>query len=163
MSEEILDLVNDKDEVIGTAPRKEVNEKGLLYRCAGIYVFSNNKIVLQKRSPKKRIRPSNWAIVEETVKSGETYEQAAKRGVKEELGAEPKNLKFIGKKIINDTEYPDYFIMSFYTCTISQKIAIDQEEVADTKLFTVSELKNFVKNNTKIVPSLKESIELIKD
>ncbi|MEK6957499.1 MAG: NUDIX domain-containing protein [archaeon] len=161
MAEGILDLVNEKDEVIGTAPRKEVNENGLLYRCAGIYVFSKNKIVLQKRSPNKKIRPSNWAIVEETVKSGETYEQAAKRGVKEELGTEPKNLKFIGKKIINDTEYPDYFIMSFYTCQLNGQISFDKDEVAETKLLTKNELKNLVKNNEKIVPSLKESIGLL--
>ena len=36
MAEEILDLINEKNEVIGQKPRKEVERSGLLYRAAEV-------------------------------------------------------------------------------------------------------------------------------
>mgnify|MGYP001577062615 CR=1 FL=1 len=124
--EEMLDLINKKDEVIGKAPRSEVKHKRLLYRCAGIYVKMNGKTVVEKRSVKKEIRPGNWSLVEETVKSGETFEQAAMRGVKEELGLVAKNLKFIGKKIIRDSRYPDEFLLGVFSCEAKGKMKLQK-------------------------------------
>jgi len=158
---EMLDLINEKDKVIGKATRKEVNEKGLLYRCSGIYVLKNGLFLIQKRSANKKIRPGNWSIVEETVKSGETYEEAALRGVKEELGVKASNLKFIGKKIINDTEYPDYFSMAVFICEIKETPKIDKKEVELVKMITKKDLIAMTNSEKKITPTLMETLSFL--
>lgn len=92
---EYLDIVNEKDEVISRDTRKNVHKKHAIHR--GIHVFvinSKNEILLQKRSEKRDYYPGFWdASVGAQVLSGETYEQAAGREVKEELGFEPEDLK----------------------------------------------------------------------
>jgi isopentenyldiphosphate isomerase len=160
MSEEILDLVNERDEVIGRASRKEVNKKGLLYRSTGIYAMIGNKVIIEKRSWKKKIRPGNLSIVEETVKSGETYEEAAIRGVKEELGVKPKNLKFIGKRIIRDTVYPDYFLVSVYTCKVPTRLKIQKEEVEKIITVTKKGLNELLKHREDVAPTLIKTISM---
>ena len=41
MSEEIFDVVNERDEVIGRAPRSEVHARGLLHRATHVLVFNS--------------------------------------------------------------------------------------------------------------------------
>jgi len=64
-------------------------------------------LLFNKEAITKKIRPLNFSIVEETVKTGETFEEAAIRGVKEELGLEVQELKEIGIIHIQDKEYND--------------------------------------------------------
>lgn len=155
--EEIVDLINEKDEVIGTAARSEVKAKKLLYRSAGVYLERNGKIALEKRSMKKAIRPGNWSIVEETVQSGETFEQAAARGMKEELGLEAKNLKFIGKKIIDDTKYPDKFMLGIFSCTAKGDIKLQEEEVEKVRFLMPKQVEAMIRIGKNVSPGLSES------
>ncbi|MCR4369090.1 MAG: NUDIX domain-containing protein [archaeon] len=150
MGEEILAIVNENDEVIGTAARSEVEEKGLLYRCSGVYPMLNGKFVLQKRSATKKIRPQHWSMVEETVKSGETYEEAARRGVREEMGLEVFELKDAGKITIRDEEYNDNFILKIFIAKCKGKIKIDKKEVAQAKQVSVREAEELAKTSQKI-------------
>ncbi|GEM_PF-291328 len=160
--DEIVDLISEKDEVIGTAPRSEVKRKRLLYRCAGIYVKINGKTVVEKRSVRKEIRPGNWSLVEETVKSGETFEQAALRGIKEELGLDAKNLKFIGKKIIRDSRYPDEFLLGVFSCEAKGKMKLQKGEVDEAKLMTISQIDKLLENKEGISPGFSQTFEMYK-
>ena len=52
--DEIFDVVNERDEVIGRATRSEVHERGLLHRAVHIFVFnSRGELFIQKRSMSK--------------------------------------------------------------------------------------------------------------
>src|SRR3989344_6227930 len=84
--EEIIDVIDENDNVLGQKPRSEVEKKGLLYRASEILVFVDGKLLIEKRSASKSKRPSHYSVVAETVKAGETYAEAAVRGVKEETG-----------------------------------------------------------------------------
>ena len=54
VSEEIFDVVNERDEVVGQAARREVHRRGLLHRAVHVLVFnSRGEVFLQKRSMKK--------------------------------------------------------------------------------------------------------------
>jgi len=158
--EEIIDLINENDETIGFATRSEVKQKKLLYRCAGIYLERNGKIALEKRSAKKEIRPGNWSIVEETVKSGETFEQAAIRGLKEELGLKAINLKFIGKKIIEDTKYQDKFMLGIFKCTAKGDLKLQKDEVEKARFLMPKQVEAMIKKGKNISPSLSETFEI---
>ena len=50
-SEEIFDIVNERDEVVGQNTRREVHARGLWHRAVHVLVFNaRGEVFLQKRS-----------------------------------------------------------------------------------------------------------------
>ena len=81
-------MVNDRDEVVGSAPRVEVHARGLLHRAIHVLVFDRTgRVFLQKRSLRKDTAPGCWdSSCSGHVDAGETYEAAAVRELFEEIG-----------------------------------------------------------------------------
>jgi isopentenyldiphosphate isomerase len=88
MPEEIFDIVNERDEVIGRAPRKEVHARGLWHRAVHVLVFnSRGRVFLQKRSMLKDTAKGKWdSSASGHLDAGEDYDACALREVREELG-----------------------------------------------------------------------------
>lgn len=90
MNEEWQDIVNENDEVTGRDTRENIWAKGLesKVRVVNLFVLDENEnILIPVRSSKKK----NWPLCYdfscgENVVSGESYEEAIIRGIKEELG-----------------------------------------------------------------------------
>lgn len=99
--DEILDVVDERDEVIGTAPRAEVYRKGLTHRCSFVLVRDpQDRIFVHRRAATKGYGPGTYdAFVGGVVGTGESYAEAAVREAEEELGVsgvEPRPLfKFL--------------------------------------------------------------------
>jgi isopentenyl-diphosphate delta-isomerase type 1 len=89
-SQEIFDIVNEHDEVIGQQPRSEVHRLGLRHRAVHVLVFNRQaQVFLQKRSVHKDSAPGAWdSSASGHLDAGETYDHAARREVKEELGVD---------------------------------------------------------------------------
>lgn len=88
MPEEVFDIVNERDEVIGQAPRSEVHAGKLLHRAVHVFVFnSRGDLLLQKRSALKDEYPLCFTSSSSGhLGAGETYDEAAPRELQEELG-----------------------------------------------------------------------------
>jgi isopentenyl-diphosphate delta-isomerase type 1 len=88
MSEEIFDIVNERDEVIGRMPRARVHREGHKHRAVHVLVFNaRGEIFLQKRSMSKDTFPGAWdSSASGHVDSGEDYDACAVRELREELG-----------------------------------------------------------------------------
>src|SRR3984957_10973987 len=88
MSEEIFDVVNDRDEVIGQRARREVHRLGLKHRAVHVLVFNRRgEVFLQKRSMIKDTFPGTWdSSASGHVDTGEDYDACAVRELGEELG-----------------------------------------------------------------------------
>ena len=89
MKEEILDLVDSDDKVIGKKKRYQIDNENLNnYRVINILVYNKNgDILIGKRSNKKKFFAGCYSFpVGGHVSSGEDYEDAAYRELKEELG-----------------------------------------------------------------------------
>jgi len=88
MSEEIFDLVNERDEIIGRAPRAEVHRRKLRHRAVHVLVFNApGELFLQKRSMQKDCFPGAWdSSASGHLDCGEDYDECAVREVREELG-----------------------------------------------------------------------------
>lgn len=85
---EIFDVVDENDCVIGQATRAEVHREKFLHRAVHILVCdSDGNVILQKRSREKDTAPGLFSTsCAGHVDAGETYEAAAMRELKEELG-----------------------------------------------------------------------------
>lgn len=86
--EEMFDVVDEHDQVIGQAPRSIVHARKLLHRAVHIFVFnSRGELLLQKRSSLKDEYPRCYtSSASGHLSAGETYEAAAPRELTEELG-----------------------------------------------------------------------------
>ena len=88
MSEEIFDVVNERDEVVGQQSRSEVHRLGLLHRAVHVLVFNAaGQVFLQKRSLTKDRQPGLWdSSASGHVDAGEGYDACAVRELGEEIG-----------------------------------------------------------------------------
>ena len=88
MTEEFFDVVNEHDEVIGRAPRREVHARDLLHRAIHVLVFNaRGEVFLQKRSRTKDTAPGLWdSSTSGHVDAGEDYDACAVRELREEIG-----------------------------------------------------------------------------
>jgi len=106
-TEEILDIVNENDEVIGQGTRKEIHEKGLLHRVVDIWFYNKKgQVLLQKRSLKKDNSPGLLGFsVGGHVEAGASILDTVLREAKEETGLDllESDLIFLGKEWYSGT------------------------------------------------------------
>lgn len=153
---ELFDLVNKDDKVIGQALRSKVHlDKSLIHRSVTILVFINGQLLLQKRSRTKDTYPLYWtSSCTGHVTTGDSYEKTAKRELSEELGLKIKGqLTFLGKDLIHLPEETE--IMTTYRYETSDQISIAKEEIDTYKLYSLD--KSFF---TRIIPGLKITPDL---
>src|SRR5580698_9417315 len=129
MSEEIFDVVNDRDEVIGQTPRREVHRLGLKHRAVHVLVFNaRGEIFLQKRSMTKDTSPGLWdSSASGHVDSGEDYDTCAIRELREEIGLEPPPLRRLFK-IAAGAETDQEHVWA-YRCESEGPFTLDREEI----------------------------------
>ncbi|MGA2176034.1 MAG: NUDIX domain-containing protein [Verrucomicrobiota bacterium] len=88
MNDEIFDIVNERDEVIGRMPRARVHREGRKHRSVHVLVFNaRGDLFLQKRSMTKDTFPGAWdSSASGHLDSGEDYDACAVRELREEIG-----------------------------------------------------------------------------
>lgn len=88
MKEELVVLVNEKDEKVGLMPKLEAHEKGLLHRAFSVFVFNDEgQMLLQQRALHKYHTPGKWAnTCCSHQRDGESSLDAGKRRLEEEMG-----------------------------------------------------------------------------
>ena len=88
MSEEMLILVDENDNQIGTMGKMEVHRKGLLHRAFSVFIINEkNELLLQQRAFSKYHSPGLWTnTCCSHQHEGETSIQAAKRRLNQEMG-----------------------------------------------------------------------------
>src|SRR5882672_4590492 len=86
--DEWFDVVNERDEVVGRATRREVHARGLWHRAVHVLVFdAAGRVFLQKRSMTKDMSPGLWdSSCSGHLDAGEDYDAAAWRELQEEIG-----------------------------------------------------------------------------
>lgn len=89
--DEIFDIVNERDEVIGQRTRGDVHRLGLKHRAVHVLVVNaHGEIFLQKRSMQKDTFPGAWdSSASGHLDTGEDYDACAVRELWEELGLKP--------------------------------------------------------------------------
>ena len=100
---EIFVRVNRKDEVIGPVERGEAHSNaGIIHRAVTVLLTNDSgQVLMQKRSLAKDMDPGRWALsCGGHVSWGETYIQAARRELREELGIDGEKLVRVKKMLV---------------------------------------------------------------
>ncbi len=140
--DELFDIVDDNDNVTRQAARSDVHRSGLLHRGVHLLLFDREgRLLVQKRSADKRQYASLWdCSVSEHVQAGESYPDAARRGLQEEMGVEGIALEPLFKFRM---EYGpnDHEISVVYAGEVDPtKVRFDAEEVSEVAYVHPSEL-----------------------
>ncbi|MFD9758404.1 NUDIX hydrolase [[Kitasatospora] papulosa] len=87
-ADEILDIVDEHDEVVGQAPRGDATARGLRHRAVFIEARdAAGRLFVHRRTATKLVFPSHYDMfVGGVVGAGESYDEAALREAEEELG-----------------------------------------------------------------------------
>lgn len=144
---EILDIVNKEDIVIGKEERENINKKNIKnYRVVNaIIVNSKKQIILAKRSMKKKYNCGKiFFSVGGHVNSGEDYNNAMKREIKEELGFEILDIEEIGyfSPYIDDTSS----FAKVYKVKYDGNFVLDYNEIEEMCYFKLDELNELIRN-----------------
>jgi len=146
MADELLDLVNEKDEIIGEVWKSEANTNPkVIHREIAIVIYDDaGDVLFQKRSLLKKVNPGIWAeTVAGHVGKGENPLIAAHRELSEELGFDT-NLYFFEKKLARmptETHFTYWYTGKFPKGT---NIVVQKEEVEETRFMSPEELKSLV-------------------
>ena len=105
MDMRILNIINEKGDILGEATRQEIHEKGLLHAEVHVWFYTpGGQLIFQHRAKDKDTWPDLLdATVGGHVEVGDTYEQTALKEAEEETGAhiKPEDLIFLRTTITN--------------------------------------------------------------
>ena len=149
MSEEIFEVVDENDNVIGTAKRSDCHKNPkLLHRSSGVLVFSRKgDVLMTKRSTLMDTNPGKWTISAWGHNNiGEGYEAAAARELAEELGLESKpTVEFLFKVRLSAPYESE--INCIFKAVHEGPFHPDGKEVSEHRFYSITELKAEMKSS----------------
>ncbi len=148
MTNEFLDVISETDEVIFRETRARVHQLGLWHRGVHVLLFTaDGRMLVQKRSASRAQSPSLLdCSVSEHVQAGESYAEAAVRGLREELGLEnialKKAAKFRMNYGVNDNEISELYEGEVHPGAVR----FDHEEIDSIQYLSMDELKEILQS-----------------
>jgi isopentenyl-diphosphate delta-isomerase len=144
MEQQVI-LVNEKDEVTGTAGKMEAHQTGLLHRAFSIFVFnSQGEMLLQQRAIDKYHSGGLWTnACCSHPNPGEQIQEAAQKRLKEEMGFVipiTKSFEFVYKANFENglTEYEfDHVFVGEYDGPVNY----NKEEVMNFSYKSMNDIK----------------------
>jgi isopentenyldiphosphate isomerase len=157
MKDELLDLVNEKDEIIGSVWKSEAHKNPkLIHREVGIVIFNDKgETLLQQRSMHKKVNPGEWKVAAAGhIGSGENPTDAIEREVREELGIEISPI-FFEKSVITSIGQESHLTYIYYALvTDHPNIVFAEKEVMSTEWVKLTQLVEFSKTHDYNLESL---------
>lgn len=142
MNDEYFDIIDRSGNIIGKATRAECHSnRSLAHRVVHVLVFnSRGELFLQKRSMDKDIQPGKWdTSVGGHLNLGETFDQAVRREMKEELdiAVPAEHIYDYWMHSAVETEY-----VRTYICTCDGAINFDPNEIEDGRFWSREEIED---------------------
>ena len=111
-----------------------------------LIINSQNKLLIQKRTPNKKVYPNLWSVTSGGVDTGETSLDAVYRECMEELGItiNPSEVELIAS-YRRTFDFLDIWLVK-KDIDLS-KIVMQKEEVSEVKWISFDEFESLIKNN----------------
>lgn len=138
-------LVNRSDHPVGSAPKLEAHEKGLLHRAVSVLLFNNrNELLIQRRAEGKYHSGGLWAnscCGHPSI--GESSVAAATRRLREEMGLSARlhPLKTFIYRAHLDHGMQEYELDHLFAGRCELLPKPDPAEVSDFRYLTLPELR----------------------
>lgn len=154
VKQELLEVVDERNRVIGQLTRGEIHQRRLRHRAAHILIFNDQgELFLQKRSMNKDEFPGVWdSSAAGHVEIGESYDHCILREVKEELGiqlpAPPERLLLLDAMPVTGMEF-----CQIYRAIHNGPFILNRDEIETGRWFTPAELVNWQESDARNLTS----------
>ncbi|NCC77165.1 MAG: NUDIX domain-containing protein [Clostridia bacterium] len=140
-AEEIVVIVDRDNQPIGAVTRKIMRQQRLIHRASYILVFNTDgELYIQKRSRTKDIYPGYWDLAAGgVVLDRESYEESAKRELREELGLSGVKLRPLFDQYYEDATNRVWG--RIFACTSNGPFTLQEEEIDFGRFITLGEIE----------------------
>ncbi|MBI5409403.1 MAG: NUDIX domain-containing protein [Nitrospirae bacterium] len=141
INEELLEVVNEKGEVLKTLPRSVIHgDPSLMHRVVHVLVFNKlGELLLQKRSMSKDVAPGKWdTSVGGHVDHGETIVMAVRRETGEELGITACEAEFL-YSYIHSNPYETELVYT-HSCVHAGEIKFNEDEIDEVRPWSINDI-----------------------
>ncbi len=161
--QEMLDIVNEKNKVVGKEARETCHRQFLPHRLIHVFVFDRKgRVFVAKRSKRKATYP--WLLDVSAaghVDSGETYKQAALRELFEELGIKPRKIRKLFTFRLKSR--PENAFVTQYSAEIERAGKLNKYEIENGKFMEWKEMRRMArKNPRKFAPTSITALKVYK-
>lgn len=146
---EPLETFDEIGRPAGLIDRAVVHATGLWHRAVHVWLYdAEGRLLLQHRPDSKDVCPGRWDLsVGEHLQPGEGYEQAAHRGLSEELGIAGLSLMPLGdiRRMRLDLPHAgvrDYELQQSFHARHDGPFEADPDEVVELSFFTPADLRD---------------------
>ncbi len=142
---EFVEMFDNKRKALNKTTERYNYIKGEYSQGSHVWIMnSKGELLIQKRTPTKRLYPNLWSITSGGTDEGETTLDTAYREVKEELGIElkPEELELMMSYKRNH-DFVDVWLAR--KDIKLDEIVMQKEEVADVKWVSQEELEKLIK------------------
>ncbi len=146
--DEQLQVVDAMDRPVCAASRLKVHTERQLHRAVHVLVFNDTgDLYLQRRSQHKDSWPGYWdSSAGGHVRAGESYENAAKRKLLEELSLSAP-LEFVGKIAACDATEQEF--VSVYLIFWNGPIRPNDVEIDEARFFSIDQIRLELSNGAR--------------
>lgn len=151
-----IDAVDDANDPVGVVPRGQALEQGANFRTVHILLFApDGRLLLQRLAAERQRHPGLWgSSVAGYLHAGESYEDAARRRTREELGADPAltDLGIVRMRDRHSTKFVRVFRAPYEGASIGLP-----DHIATLALFAPDEIDDMAKApEPRLTPTLLE-------
>lgn len=138
--EELFTVVDGNDVVVGFSTKEDVKRRALNYRSVQVFLFNQyEQMMICKRPTNKKGYPGMFAAsAMGRVRRGESYEDAAKREMQEELGIATKLSKATKFSVVDGASR---VFQEVYKGCVTVNVTPDQTEISEYKFVDLKTLK----------------------
>lgn len=142
---EFVEMFDNKRKPLSKTVERYTHIPGEYSQGSHVWIMnSKGELLIQKRTPTKKLYPNLWSITSGGTDVGETTLDTAYREVKEELGInlKPEELELMMSYKRNHDFVDVYLARKDIEL---EEITMQKEEVADVKWVSKEELENLIK------------------
>lgn len=156
MADELIDICDENNKVIGKEMKSKAHIEGLWHRAIHIWIYnSRGEILLQLRAKDKSLYPDRWDVsVAGHISAGEEPIISGLREANEEIGLKinKSNLIFYkiwkDKSVFNGLKNNEYNYVYFYKYDGDiHSLKLQEEELQEIKFFSENEILNGLKKD----------------